>query len=71
MTKDKIGYDSISGMLDITGADDVQVTIRADGKVLWVNSPGVRLRICRIRGQVLVVDNRETKRKEGDRANQA
>lgn len=35
--------------LDITGATIVEVKVRDDGKVLWVNIDGVcRLRVCRI-----------------------
>jgi hypothetical protein len=36
-------------MGDITGAKIVEVLIRADGKVLWINVNGFcRLRICQI-----------------------
>ena len=36
-------------MLDITGAKTVEVLIRSDGKVLWINTEeGCVLRICRI-----------------------
>lgn len=35
--------------LDITAPDNVEVLLREDGKVLWVNVDGVcRLRICRV-----------------------
>lgn len=42
-------------MLDITGAETVQIQVRKDRKVVWVNVDGVcRLRICRITGTVEV-----------------
>jgi hypothetical protein len=45
-------------MLDITGSDYVQVEIRDDGKVLWVNNEtGCVLRICQIK-KIEVIDNR-------------
>lgn len=47
------------GWIDITGADDVEIMIKDDGRVLWVNAPGLRVRICGIRGQVLITDNRD------------
>lgn len=35
--------------LDITGAKDVQIQIRGDQRVIWVNVDGMcRLRICQI-----------------------
>ena len=46
------------GWLDITGIDDVQIDIRHDGKVIWINGPTCRLRICSIRGKIIVKDNR-------------
>jgi hypothetical protein len=40
----------IPQMLDITGPTDVEVIIREDRTVLWVNVEGAcRLRICKIR----------------------
>jgi hypothetical protein len=45
--------------LDITGADGVQVQIKDDGKVLWVNTEnGCVLRICQIK-YIEVNDERE------------
>lgn len=36
-------------MLDITGAEHVEVRLRSDYKVIWVNVNGIcRLRICDI-----------------------
>jgi len=45
-------------MLDITGANTVELQVRGDGKVVWVNVDGVcALRICRI-DEVIVNDER-------------
>lgn len=57
------GDDDIVGkQMDITGANIVDVQIRADGTVIWVNVDGVcKLRICRIE-KLTVEDNRP----EGD-----
>jgi hypothetical protein len=45
-------------MLDITGSDCVQIEIRNDGKVVWINTEdGCIMRICRIK-HLDVVDNR-------------
>lgn len=39
---------------------DVEVEIRADGKVLWVNVEGkCVLRICRIESDITIKDKRE------------
>lgn len=46
---------------DITGSDIVMAEIRADGKVLWVNSEkGCVLRICQIKKFIL--EDRRTKK---------
>jgi hypothetical protein len=43
--------------LDITGAKAVEVRVRADGTVLWVNVDGIcALRVCQV--QVLVVEDK-------------
>jgi hypothetical protein len=43
-------YIKSEGSLDITGAEGVQVQIKDDGKVLWVNTEnGCVLRICQIK----------------------
>jgi hypothetical protein len=40
--------------LDITGARLVEIKIRPDGKVLWINVDGsLALRVCRIEAMVL------------------
>lgn len=44
--------------LDLTGADDVEILISQDGTKIWVNTPVARLRICKIRGTVVVNDMR-------------
>jgi len=47
-------------MLDITGANTVELQVRGDGKVVWVNVDGVcALRICRMIDEVIVNDERE------------
>lgn len=49
-------------MTDLTGAHNVEVRIRADGKVMWINIDDVcRLRICQIDGAVIVHDERDDK----------
>jgi len=46
--------EEIPQQLDITGAEVVEVGIRNDGRVLWVNVNGIcRLRVCRIKTLVL------------------
>lgn len=43
-------YKSLGNLKDITGAEEVEVAIREDGKVIWVNTEkGCALRICRIK----------------------
>jgi hypothetical protein len=54
------------GWLDITGIDSVEVLIRHDGKVLWINGPDLRLRICSIRGPVTIKDERGAKKGFGN-----
>jgi len=50
----------IGPQLDITGPCKVEVQIREDGTVLWVNVEGVcRLRICRVE-ELLMEDGRQT-----------
>jgi hypothetical protein len=47
------------GFLDITGADlDIEIEVRGDGKVLWVNMGPCVFRVCRIRGKVEITDRR-------------
>lgn len=46
-------------VLDISGAGIVELQVREDGRVIWVNVDGVcRLRICRIREEVIIKDER-------------
>lgn len=49
-----------AGSLDITMRDDrdIEIKIRRDGKVIWINIPECVLRICAIGGKVLMVDER-------------
>ena len=44
--------------IDITGAEDIEIMIKDDGRMGWVNGPKNRDRICGIRGQVLINDMR-------------
>ena len=47
-----------SQLKDITGAEVVEVSIRDDGKVIWINTEkGCVLRICRI-GKLILDDRR-------------
>jgi hypothetical protein len=46
------------GTFDITGIDDVEIVIKADGREILINAPDRRMRICGIRGQVFVTDKR-------------
>ena len=47
----------INKMEDITGAEVVEVKIRNDGKVLWINTDkGCVLRICQIK-KIVVCDD--------------
>jgi hypothetical protein len=46
-------------VLDISGAHAVEITVRRDGKVLWVNTEdGCVLRIYKIKGDVVIKDER-------------
>lgn len=47
------------GFFDVTGAPSIQIRIRADGRVLWVHAGKSEVRICGIRGDVVIVDQRE------------
>jgi hypothetical protein len=48
-----------TGPLDIEEAQGVEITIRADGKTLLIRTrSGALLRICRIRGDVMIKDER-------------
>ena len=57
----QISYEPDIGSLDITGAKDVEIIIRRDGKVLWVNTAVMRLRICRIDGSITFRDARRSR----------
>ncbi len=47
------------GMLDITAPDYVEIVIKEDGKVVWINTGGCVFRACRI-GQLVIEDRRTT-----------
>ncbi len=50
--------DSVDTNLDITGADVVEILIRDDSTVIWVNTLfGCKLRICQIK-RLIVTDLR-------------
>jgi hypothetical protein len=49
----------IPDMIDITGPGVVEVTVREDGSVLWINVDGIcRLRICQIQQRLIIDDQR-------------
>ena len=46
-------------MVDITAPEQVQIQIRNDGKVVWVNVDGIcRLRCCQV-GEMEILDERD------------
>ena len=46
--------------INITGPDIVEIAIREDGKVIWINVDGVcACRICQIKELVYVDDRRQ------------
>lgn len=58
---DKASWDG--QLLDITGADAVEVEVKRDGKVLWVNVCGIcRLRVCQIDDEIVIRDKRPKKK---------
>lgn len=59
-------FDPDSRQLDITGEEDLKISIRSDGKVLWINSKdGCILRICRISGKIVIDDKRRELKNRG------
>jgi len=46
--------------LDLFDSGEIEIKIKSDGKVIWVNTErhGCVLRICRIEGKITVVDER-------------
>lgn len=45
-------------MLDITAPQVIEVEVREDGKVLWINIDGIcRLRVCQI-NELVITDRR-------------
>lgn len=52
--------EEVKQMLDLAGANIVEVVIKQNGTVLWVNVDGVcRLRVCRAK-DINIEDKRET-----------
>jgi len=48
----------MSKQVDVTGADVVEISIREDGKVVWINVDGMcACRVCRI-GEIIIDDRR-------------
>jgi hypothetical protein len=59
----EIGRAYTGGMLDITGAQDLEIQIAEakSGQVIWINVDGMcALRVCRIKGKVTI--ERSTKK---------
>lgn len=55
-----------SGQVDVTAPQDVEVKIRSDGKVVWVNVDGICLfRVCRIQN-LTVSDERDSDDSDDD-----
>lgn len=55
----KIPYTDEQEMLDITQPEEVEVLVRADRKVLWVNVDGqCKLRICRIKNLTIIEESK-------------
>jgi len=49
--------------VDITGAELLEIVIRRDGKVIWLNdAKGCLVRICRIKGHITIRDDRQYKK---------
>lgn len=52
-------HDQIVQSLDVTGAEEVEVSIKSDGSVIWINVDGLlRLRVCRIK-KITIEDGRK------------
>lgn len=55
--------DNLPTMLDLNASQDnishVEITIRKDGKVVWINADGFCVfRVCQLNGQVIIHDER-------------
>lgn len=61
-TDQRVSFDKNLNATDVTGARDVEIQIRSDGKVIWINE-GSRclLRVCCIAGQIKIEDMRPAK----------
>lgn len=52
-------------LVDINAPEDVQIEVRYDGSVVWIHVDGItRLRICRIKHPVEIVDHRPRRRRK-------
>jgi hypothetical protein len=61
LTKNQIiTYDTVLKSMDVTGSGHIEVILRHDHKVLWINEGGrCLLRICNIGGKIIIQDDRE------------
>lgn len=55
-------FDRHEEPIDIEDASDIEIIIRNDGKTLWVNAPACIVRMCRIHGEIKIIDNRKKRR---------
>jgi hypothetical protein len=54
----------VAAEMDVAGPEAVEVEVRADGTVIWVNVDGIcRFRACRV-GRLTVTDHRSTTNRE-------
>jgi len=59
-------FSYVHGSLDVMFMDDIDIKIRKDGRVLWINAPDCILRICRIAGTITIIDERQANDKVTD-----
>lgn len=55
----EIGRTYDGGMLDITGAKDIEIQINCagNGKVIWINIDGICcVRVCRVKRNIIIED---------------
>lgn len=56
----KVMYDPVNQAIDVTGCEDLEIQIRWDGKVLWINDKDrCLLRVCQIKGKIEIKDQRD------------
>lgn len=59
----KVMYDPELQSLDVTLAQHMEIMIRNDGKVIWINEGGrCLLRVCGIEGEIILNDQRKKKK---------